>query len=91
MLKFYCFRSGSRISFKWWEKYLSKFSLIKHCSWRDNLLYYEHWTDRQKYFYICHIMYLNKAADLLKSTYNLLLPPGIKWLRFTQTNILGFS
>ena len=32
------------------EKYLSKRSLIKHtCSWRVNLLYYEHWTDKQKY------------------------------------------
>ena len=39
--------------FRWWEKYLSKRSLIKHtCSWRVNLLYYEHWTDKQKYFYV---------------------------------------
>ena len=34
-----------------WEKYLSKCSRVKHtCSWRVNLLYYEHWTD--KYFYV---------------------------------------
>ena len=33
------------------EKYLSKRSLIKHtCSWLVNLLYYEHWTDKQKYW-----------------------------------------
>ena len=32
------------------EKYLSKRSLMKHtCSWRVNLLYYEHWTDKQKF------------------------------------------
>ena len=32
------------------EKYLSKRSLIKHtCSWRVNLLYYEHWTDKQNF------------------------------------------
>ena len=29
------------------------FSLLKHtCSWRVNLLYYEYWTDKQKYFYV---------------------------------------
>ena len=33
-------------------KYLSKRSLIKHTySWRVNLLYYEHGTDKQKYFF----------------------------------------
>ena len=61
--KFYCFRKGPHISFKyarhiiyvarWWEKYLSKRSPLKHtCSWRVNLLYYEYWTDKQKYFYV---------------------------------------
>ena len=46
--KFYCFRPGPHISFKYaqhnhlrcrgWEKYLSKRSLIKHpCSWRAKL------------------------------------------------------
>ena len=34
---------------RWWEKHLSKRSLIKHtCSWRVNLLYYKHWTDKWK-------------------------------------------
>ena len=38
---------------RWWEKYLSKRSPLKHtCSWRVNLLYYEYWTDKQKYFYV---------------------------------------
>ena len=38
---------------RWWEKYFPKRSLIKHtCSWRVNLLYYEHWTDKRKYFYV---------------------------------------
>ena len=51
--KFYCFRPGPHISFKyawhnhlchlwhnhWWEKYFSKRCLIKHtCSWRDKLV-----------------------------------------------------
>ena len=41
---------------RWWEKYLSKRSLIKHtCSRRVNLLYYEQWTDKQKYFYVRNI------------------------------------
>ena len=32
---------------------LSKRSLIKHTwSWRVNVLYYEHWTDKQKYFHV---------------------------------------
>ena len=43
MCMFYCFRKGPHISFKyarrWWEKYLSKRSLLKHtCSWRDKLI-----------------------------------------------------
>ena len=38
---------------RWWEKYLSKLSLLKHtCSWRDNLLYYEYWIDKQKYLHV---------------------------------------
>ena len=38
-------------SARWREKYLSKPSLIEHtCSWRVNLLHYEHWPDKQKYF-----------------------------------------
>ena len=37
----------------WWKKYLLKRSLIKHtCLQRDKLLYYEHWTDKRKYFYV---------------------------------------
>ena len=36
----------------WWEKYLSKRGQLKHtCSWHDKLLYYEYWTDKQKYLY----------------------------------------
>ena len=37
---------------QWWEKYISKSSLIKHpCSWHImNLLCYEHWTEKQKIF-----------------------------------------
>ena len=35
------------------KKYFLKCSLIKHtCSWRVNLLHYEHRTDKWKYFYI---------------------------------------
>ena len=58
---FYCFRSGPYIFFKYARhnhlrcpmKHLSKHSLIKHtCSWRVNLLYYENWTDKRKYFYV---------------------------------------
>ena len=38
---------------RWWEKYLSKRSLLKRtCSWRVNLLYYEYWRGKQKYFYV---------------------------------------
>ena len=38
---------------RWWEKYLSKLSILKHtCSWRDNLLYYEYWIDKQKYIHV---------------------------------------
>ena len=41
--------------------YYNTISLSRHeqvclmkqtCSWRVNLLYYEHWTDKQKYFYV---------------------------------------
>ena len=40
-------------SARWWEKCLSKRSLIKHISsWRINLLYYKHWTDKREYFYV---------------------------------------
>ena len=40
----------------WWEKYLSKCSLIEHtCSWRINLLYYEYWIDKRKYFYVWNV------------------------------------
>ena len=47
---------------RWWEKYLSKRSLIKHtCSWRVNLLYYEHWTDKRKYFYVYSWYLLKKS------------------------------
>ena len=60
--KFYCFCPGPHISFKHaqhnhlccpmigevsLETYLIKYT----CSWRVNLLHYEHWTDKQKYFY----------------------------------------
>ena len=35
------------------ETYLFILVHDKHtCSWRVNLLYYEHWTDKQKYFYV---------------------------------------
>ena len=37
----------------WWKKYLLKRILTKHtCLQRDNLLYYEHWRDKRKYFYV---------------------------------------
>ena len=50
---------------QWWEKYLSKHSLLKHtCSWRDNLLYYEYWTDEQKYFHVKFVTVLNQS-DLI--------------------------
>ena len=52
----------SHVRFKWGYisrdtfpimKCLAKHSLIKHtCSWRVNLLFYEHWTDKWNYFYI---------------------------------------
>ena len=46
---------------QWWEKYLSKRSLLKHtCSWRDNLLYYEYWTEEQKYFHVKCVTVLNQ-------------------------------
>ena len=63
---------------RWWEKYLSKRSLIKHtCSWRDKLLHYEHWTDKQKYFYVywaklfavAGIKYFNGKVGSLNSLY----------------------
>ena len=38
---------------------ISKRTLIKHtCSSRVNLLCYEHWTDKQKYFYVYLIPYV---------------------------------
>ena len=50
---------------QWWEKYLSKRSLLKHtCSWCDNLLYYEYWTDEQKYFHVKFVTVLNQS-DLI--------------------------
>ena len=35
---------------RWWEKYLSKRSLITQTSsWRVNLLHYENWKDKREY------------------------------------------
>ena len=32
-------------------------SRLKHtCSWHVNLLYYEYWTDKQKYFYVLIVL-----------------------------------
>ena len=55
------------------EKYLSRRSLIKHtCSWRDKLIvYYEHWTDKQKYFhvYLHKLFWLCQGSEYAWSSY----------------------
>ena len=66
--KFYCFCPGAHISFKYARynhlrcpmmgEYLQKRSLIKHtCSWRVNLLQFEHWKYKQKDFYVYDLFY----------------------------------
>ena len=62
-VKFYCFRQGPHISFKYaWHNHLRclvvgvvslEHSLIKHtCSWLDKLIVLWNWTDKQKYFHV---------------------------------------
>ena len=49
-----------------------EYSLIKHtCSWRDNLQYYEHWTDKKKYFYVYLDVWLG-SEDVTGVDYNLI-------------------
>ena len=61
--KFYCFHLGLNISFKYvWHNYLSSLKIgevsletkLCYILAHDviNLLNYEHWTDKRKYFYI---------------------------------------
>ena len=52
----------------WWEEYLSKRSPLKHtCSWRVNLLYYEYWTDKQKYYYTPILLRMMQIIPFLRS------------------------
>ena len=51
-----------KITTQWCENHLSKRTLMKHfCLWRVNLLYYEHWTSKQKYFYVQKIICLENT------------------------------
>ena len=44
------------------QVYTSWTSMLKHtCSWRVNLLYYEHWTDKHKYFYVRLSNFVSRA------------------------------
>ena len=55
-----------KITTQWCENHLSKRTLMKHfCLWRVNLLCYEHWTSKQKYFYVQKIICL-KSIDMNK-------------------------
>ena len=59
--KFYCFRPGAHISFKYARHnhlpcpVMGEVSPLLHDV--IILLYYEHWKDKQKYFYVYHLFY----------------------------------
>ena len=36
-----------------------------------NLLYYEYWTDKQKYFYVCYYQYFEKKVTVVLTVKNI--------------------
>ena len=74
--KFYCFRKDRHIYCKygrhnhlrcrWWEKYLSKCSPLKHtCSWHDKLIVLWILNRQAKYLYVYNNHYLKQSCIVI--------------------------
>ena len=74
---------------RWWDKYLSKRSLIKHtCSWRDRLIVL--WTlNRQAKIFLRNVYYC-LVVSLWKCQYWLMFIGVIKWLVPYMKNSLAW-